>query len=87
MTKNWIWIVIGIVIVAGVAYGAYWLGGKNTLTNFADYLNSNANKSAAMRAQGTCYSTGGINGGHVVCWSANELRIITVDGGCPHSGC
>ncbi len=78
MKKKVIWIVAGVVVFVGAVYGSYWLGGSNTLNDFASWLNSNSDKSQALRI---------ISGGHVVVWSADGLRIVSVDGGCPHSGC
>lgn len=77
MNKKMIWVVVGIVVIAGVGYGAYWLGGKNTLSSFVDLFDSNINKSAARSQQG-----GGCrwSGSHEVCWSADGLRITTIDG-------
>jgi hypothetical protein len=75
MNKKLLWVVAGLVILAGVAYGGYWLGGKNALVFVSDWLSGA--KAVMYRDASGCYHSGG----HVICWSGDGLRITSIDGG------
>lgn len=80
MNKKILWIVIGIVILAVIVYGAYWLGGGNALKAIADNINGTEAKMILIKDG--CPGGGDkyITEGHVICWSADGLRIESVDG-------
>jgi hypothetical protein len=73
MNKKLLWVVVGLVVLGGIAYGGYWLGGKSALVSVSDWLSG----AKAMYRVGNCYNSAS----HVICWSSDGLRIISIDGG------
>lgn len=74
MNKKLLWVVVGLVILAGIAYGGYWLGGKTAFESVANSLNAVKAGSpppkptptpgpGGPRGGGTCVSAGGATSG------------------------
>lgn len=76
LKKTWIWIVLGIVVLAGIGYFTYTKGVKQGMVSIL----GNINQSEALRAEdcyGQCTTNLGSYGGHSFC--ANGLTICRVN--------